>query len=104
MPPESGRLEERGIVELVQYLSLAQKSARLDVAKDAPVSSGVILVAAGRVVHAATSKLRGSEAFYEIGSWTHGSFAVTPEIPVDRTIAEPNDFLILELLRRIDLP
>lgn len=99
----SGRIEDFGIVELVQTLYLGQKTARIDLAQEA-VSGGLLVFFGGRLVHAATPALVGEEAFFEIGSWTHGTFAITSGngIPADRTIAKSNDWLVLELLRRRD--
>ena len=98
-----GDLNELGFIELVQTLSLGQKSCVV-------LLDGVgrgrahLWVHNGRVVDAEAGRVVGNEAFYELATWTHGAFEIRADESVRTTgrISASNDVLILEAIRRIE--
>ena len=97
-----GRLSDFGVVELIQTLSLGMKTVKLELRHDSQ-GGGVLFLEGGRIVHAGTDSRQGEEAFYQIATWTDGSFQIhSNQTTKDKNVGVSNDFLILEALRRID--
>lgn len=98
------KLEELGLIELVQTMSLGMKDARVELAH-AELGVGVLYFDGGRIVAARTRANIGDEAFYEMARWTEGEFTTFGgEQCESPNIETSNDALILEALRRAEEP
>ena len=103
MPVTAGKLEDLGVIEIVQTLVLGQMTAQIDVSPEGSEEVGTIYVWKGRVVHSKTRRWVGSEAFHQIATWERGTYVIEKDAYTEqRTVDESVDFLILESLRRLD--
>lgn len=97
-----GSLREMPLVELMQSLEMARKTAAVSLQpKDGP--AGEVFLHQGRVVCAETADLQGEDAFFALAQSTRGAFRVrfhesAPRENIDR----PTAFLLLEVHRRAD--
>jgi response regulator RpfG family c-di-GMP phosphodiesterase len=97
----SGTLEEMAIPDLIQVLSSGQKTAELKLTNRG--MEGSIYLKDGNIVHASFGRFKGEDAFYNLMKWNSGGFQIIPKKDVaEKSINKPNDFLLLEALRRID--
>ncbi len=85
------------LADLVQLACLESKDRKLLVL--AGHRSGEIFFSKGEVVHCATGKKQGEEAFYEMLSWEKGSFKFVHETTELRSVEIPWNFLLIEALR-----
>lgn len=96
----SGAIVVTMLGEVVQLYGLANRTGTLRV--EGPGVVGDIVFDGGRVVDAGCGNLQGVDAFYEILSWTSGSFSWLPGRPLQVTIQVGLSELLLEAYRRRD--
>lgn len=98
-----GTLRLMSVVEIVQSLELARKTATVSLpAVDEP--EGKLAFEAGRLVHAAVGDVRGEEAFFALVERRRGAFVVRYEpLAVEPNIQAPTTGLLLEAARRADI-
>lgn len=96
-----GQLENLGLPDIVQTLSMGMKTAR--VALDHDGFKGRIWFRDGAIVHAKCGDEEGEAAFFTMVAWTNGEFVIEHGIKTQHTSIE-NDamFLIMEGVRRLD--
>jgi HD-GYP domain-containing protein (c-di-GMP phosphodiesterase class II) len=70
----TGSLEDFGLDDIMQILSLGLKTAKVEVVSG--VKKGIIYTEAGRVVYTATGENVGIAAFSEMVGWSDGSFLI----------------------------
>jgi two-component system, chemotaxis family, protein-glutamate methylesterase/glutaminase len=75
--PDSDTFANHGVLELVTSLALRRANGRLTVLGKER-SEGVFVFYEGGLTHAALSQLRGEDAFYELLSWSSGSYSWEP--------------------------
>jgi hypothetical protein len=98
----AGSLSEMGVPDLAQIMAHGRKGGRL-LLRNKRGSEGEVHFQSGRIVHAVYGQLRGADAFYELLSFTDGTFHFDPNFqPSDTTINASHENLILEGLRRFD--
>src|SRR5439155_6897256 len=91
-----GRLAELGLIELIQTLSLGNKTAKLELTH-ATQGKAALYLEDGRIVAGEAKDRQGEEAFYLMATWTDGDFAILAGMkPPEKNIGVSNDFLILE--------
>ena len=71
-----GRLEDMSITDIVQILSLGLKTARVEVYPETEEPQGFLFFSRGEITFAATNKLEGKEAFYQMLHWNEGKFKI----------------------------
>jgi len=97
----SGDLGKIGVVEVIQTLELANKTAIMHLAYIG--HKGVIYFKKGKIVHSEVGKVKGEKAFYMMLNWFEGAFQVEfTEHNIIETITISNQGLLMEGLRRID--
>ena len=96
-----GSLKDMDLAELIQYICIDLKTARLDVENG--VRQAVFYFDKGVPVHAESGTQEGEEVVYETLRWTSGTFTLENNVatPV-KTIERNWKYLILEGMRRID--
>jgi CheY-like chemotaxis protein len=97
----SGAISVQTLPDIVQLYVLSSATGMLRVRNRA--GDGLLYFAQGAILHAATSRNVGDEAFYEIMMWSGGEFSMqvglqTPE----RTVKSNWQELLMESVRRID--
>jgi hypothetical protein len=96
-----GDLELFGLPEIVQTLTLGMKTACVVLRNGR--RRGRIWFAEGAALHARTGKLLGDVAFFELMSWTQGSFTIEPgRTTRQRTLGSDALYLLMEGARRLD--
>lgn len=101
----SSDFEVFSFLDLVQMLSQGLKTVRIDLTRD-DAQSAVLYMVNGRIVHASSGDLLGTEAVYEVIRWEdEGEFTVRQEDPArfpEATIALATDSLLMEGVRLLD--
>jgi hypothetical protein len=96
-----GSLRQFPLSDVVQFLSVAEKTGRLDLRHGA--AFGAIYFDAGAVVHCLAGECEGEEAFFALMRWTEGGFEFTPdERSAKKSVRGHNAILLLEGARRSD--
>ena len=97
----TGRIENLGLPDIVQILSMGMKTACVTLTSGKRV--GRIWFREGVISHAQEQDQSGEEAFFEMLRWRRGTFDIRHGIRAKSTTVE-NDpmFLVMEGLRRID--
>ena len=96
-----GRLEEMGILDLLQSLEMGQKSCRLTINHAEQVCE--LFFTAGACKHATLGKTEGDEAVYKVVNWTAGEFEIDFNANSDRTTTtRSTQGLLMEGLRLLD--
>lgn len=97
-----GTLRLMGVVEIVQSLELATRTAIVTL-KGPEGSEGKLAFNAGRLVHASVDEQRGPEAFFSLVTWARGAFRVEYEAStLEHNVDTPTAGLLLEAARRAD--
>jgi hypothetical protein len=98
----SGRVDDVDILDVVQFLLLIGTSTVLRVISCEGAESQLYLKD-GTLVHADLGGLRGQEAFFKCMDFPGGEFLLEPwSEPIDQTIREPGELLLVEAARRRD--
>lgn len=96
-----GRLEEMGILDLMQSLEMGQKSCQLTLRRGGKTCE--IFFAAGQCQDARMGKLDGEPAVYEAVKWTDGDFELNfNAAPSRKTITRGTTGVLMEALRLMD--
>jgi CheY-like chemotaxis protein len=97
-----GRLEEMGIIDLLQSLEMGQKSCKLSVVRGSEKCE--MFFEAGQCKHAKFGSTEGDEAVYKIVGWTGGEFEIdfnSTALPKTSTTRSTQG-LLMEGLRLMD--
>ena len=93
-----GSLESMDLPEILQFLALGQKSAR--VALTSAAGEGDVWMSSGNIVHAVCGKLSGEAAVRAMLGWTDGRFKINHGVAApERTIEGDTMSVLLEGLR-----
>jgi hypothetical protein len=96
-----GSLKDMDLAELIQYICIDLKTARLSVENGA--QQAVFYFHKGVPVHAESGTKKGEEVVYETLNWASGTFTLENNVETSvKTIERSWKYLILEGLRRID--
>lgn len=97
----AGRVKD---IELSDYIQLLANTRREKVLEVSSLSgSGRIWLSRGQVVHAKTEEMQGSDAFFEILSWSGGDFSDQSwSAPSEESIGDSISYLLMEAARRKD--
>jgi hypothetical protein len=96
-----GRLEEMGIMDLMQSLEMGQKSCRLSIRRGSEIAE--LFFAGGQCKDARVGSLQGEEAAFEAIRWQDGEFELDFNVSPEReTIARSTTGLLMEGLRLLD--
>ena len=97
----SGRIENLGLPDIVQILSMGMKTACVTLTSGKRI--GRIWFREGVIAHAQQEDQSGEDAFFEMLRWKRGTFDIRHGIRTKANTVE-NDamFLVMEGLRRID--
>ena len=96
-----GRLEEMGIMDLMQSLEMGQKSCRLSIRRGGEIAE--LFLAGGQCKDARVGSLQGEEAAFETIRWQEGEFELDFNVSPEReTIARSTTGLLMEGLRLLD--
>lgn len=97
----TGVLEDFSLCEIVQILQMGLKTAKIDINFNGSV--GMVHMQNGNIVQAATNKVDGEEAFYEMMRWPHGDFCIHHGIrSADNNITSETTYLLLESAKIMD--
>ncbi len=97
----SGALRQVELQDVIQMECVGRRSSILDVRNDR--MSGEIFIETGAVVHAAAGGLTGEKAFFKLCALKGGEFHLKPfQAPVQRTVQNPWDWLLMEAARAAD--
>ena len=97
----TGTLENLGLPDIVQTLTIGMKTALVAVTHDE--LSGRIWFRDGAVVHAKCGELQGEAAFHAMARWKSGEFAIEHGVKSRRTTIECDPmFLVMEAMRLMD--
>jgi len=99
----SGTFRDLPFVDLIQALAVSRRNVKIEM-QGGPGQRATIYLREGQMVHAGCGEDSGEEAVYAIVRWRErGSFDMTStdDHPPDN-ISKPNDFLLMEGLRRLD--
>lgn len=97
----SGSIHQFSLPDIVQFLSAAEKTGRLDLTR--PEGAGAIFFEKGVVTHAEVQASVGEEAFFELMRWREGLFAFSPdETSEKKTVHQHGAILLMEGARRSD--
>ncbi|MCA9538309.1 MAG: DUF4388 domain-containing protein, partial [Myxococcales bacterium] len=97
----AGRLEDMGVVDLLQTMAIGHKSGTLRVER--PPHQATIWFRGGAVIDATSGPLTGDEAVYRLLTWSSGEFEIdfhTPTKPQTMSISTAH--LLMEGMRRLD--
>ncbi|NIM48067.1 MAG: DUF4388 domain-containing protein [Gemmatimonadales bacterium] len=97
----TGTFEDVSFAELLQMLSVGNKTGKLTVAR--PGEQAVLHLCKGTIARAVSKREKGPEVVYQLLGWTRGefSFEATDE-PIVRNVSESTEGLILEGMKRFD--
>ena len=94
-------MEDFSLCEIVQILQMGLKTARIEIKFNGSI--GTVHMQSGNIVQAATNKLDGEEAFYEMMRWPSGNFRIQHCIrSEDNNITSETTYLLLESARIMD--
>jgi hypothetical protein len=97
-----GDLAEYAIPDLLQFIHSSRKAGQLVLESEAAAPAGVYF-AQGELVHAYCPPRKGVPALYQLLAWRQGRFAFLKNVaPVERTIFDDLQNLLLDGLRRLD--
>jgi hypothetical protein len=97
-----GDLAEYSLPDLLQFIHASRKGGQL-VLEGTSAAPGGVYFSQGEVVHAYCPPRTGVPAFYQLLAWSEGRFAFLKNAaPVERTIFDDLQNLLLEGLRRLD--
>lgn len=97
-----GDLAEYSVPDLLQFMNSSRKQGQL-LLEGAGSSSAGVYFEAGQVVHAYCPPRTGVPALYHVLPWREGRFAFLKNAaPVERTIHDELQNLLLDGLRRLD--
>lgn len=97
----TGVLEDFSLCEIVQILQMGLKTARVEI--NFNDSIGTVHIQNGNIVQAATNKLDGEEAFYEMMRWPYGDFRIHHGIRSEGiNITSETTYLLLESAKIMD--
>lgn len=99
-------LQDMGLVDVLQFLSFANKAVRVQVVNPEG-EEGEIGLNGEQILWIQSGMEEGEEAFYKIMSWKDGNFKVLPlenetTLSVEAKLPFPLSFLLLEEARRRD--
>lgn len=101
-PGLNGRLEAMGLPEVLQFLSMGAKTARVRLTGD-DGASGEVWFTQGAITHAVHGECVGQEGLFELLRLDAGSFRIEHGVTTDaRSVEGDAMHLILEGLRRRD--
>ncbi len=96
-----GRLEEMGIMDLLQSLEMGQKGCKLTVRSNSEQCE--MFFAGGQCKHAQIGSVEGDDAVYKIIGWTEGEFEIDFSGSSSKsTTTRSTQGLLMEGLRLID--
>jgi CheY-like chemotaxis protein len=96
-----GRLEEMGVVELMQSMEMGQKSCRLTITREGDTCE--LYFVAGQCKDAKLGAVEGDEAAYQVIGWTSGEFEIDFSGSSDRTTTTRSTTgLLMEAMRLMD--
>jgi CheY-like chemotaxis protein len=96
-----GRLEEMGMMDLMQSLEMGQKSCELTIRHENETC--VIAFAAGQCKDAKLGPLEGEPAVYQAVRWQAGDFEINfNALPTRSTISRNTTAILMEALRLVD--
>lgn len=99
--PLSGTLDDFPIVDIVQVLSMTQKTGTLNLAKQGKVAG--LSMERGELRHAWVDDVQGEDAFFKLLDWEDASFTFeSNKIPPTVTINTPTMTLLMDGMRRKD--
>jgi len=97
----TGTLEDFNLSDIVQILQMGLKTARIDINFNGVI--GMIHMQQGNIIQAATNKVEGDEAFYEMMRWPSGCFRIQHGIrSEDNNIRSETTYLLLESAKIMD--
>ena len=97
----SGAISVQTLPDIVQLYVLSSATGMLLVRNRH--GDGLLYFAQGSILHAATSRRVGDEAFYEIMMWSGGEFSMQVGVqPPERTVTSNWQELLMESVRRVD--
>ncbi len=97
----TGQLEDFNLSDIIQILSIGFKTAKVEIIGDGRKAD--LYLRHGKVVHASTDNLRGTDAFYEILSWDKGKFHIMHgHTAEDINITVDTMYLLLEGMNSFD--
>ncbi|MFZ5475363.1 MAG: DUF4388 domain-containing protein [Myxococcota bacterium] len=99
-PAIAGRLADLGLVDLLQTLTLAGKTALVNVVGTAEI--GTVQVRDGRIVAAWHGARDGEEAFHSLAASSDGRFEVRFADDGRTNLSGKSEYLMLEAVRRRD--
>lgn len=98
----SGSLEDMTVLDILQSLELGRKSAHVVIQYE-DGREGTLGVKLGDLRGASAGERQGAEAFYALAKPGPGAFRIEYRSPdLADSISQPNTFLMLEALRRLD--
>jgi len=97
-----GKIEDLGVIDLLQMLSFGQKTGEVHLESDE--EKGFLYLMTGKLIAATYGNKHGKAALPTLLSWTHGKFTVrlTESLSVIPTIEHQTDEAIFEALRELD--
>lgn len=95
-----GLVATTNLVEVVQLCAQSNQAGVLKVQVD--FHCGKIWLNQGRAVHAAVDEQTGANAFFEIMSWSSGSFSWEPWSPTEVTLNQSLTELLVEVYLQMD--
>ncbi len=97
----TGDLENLGLAEIVQTLSMGMKTACVTLRSDGRI--GQIWFENGTARHAAMNGTEGEDAFYEMVRWDDGTFVIEHGVRTRaNSLTQDAMYLVMEGLRRMD--
>ena len=98
-----GTLSELPLSDLIEVISLGNKSGRLQITGDSGETAATLCFKDGRLINANAGALRGERAFYAVLGLREGSFFFDTEAdPGEETLDLPTGSLLMEGMRRVD--
>ena len=98
----SGKLEGKGLLDLVEDLSAQRFSGILNLTNNFK-KNGQIFFVEGQVVNSTLNGFHGEKAVYQMVSWTKGEYTIiTQDVDVEKTITIGNIDLTLQSKKRIE--
>ena len=97
----TGQLDNLGLPDIVQTLTIGMKTALVALAHED--LTGSIWFRDGAVVHAKCGEIQGEAAFHAMARWKTGEFAIEHGVKSRRTTIECDPmFLVMESMRLMD--
>jgi len=97
----TGDLENLGLADIVQTLTMGMKTARVSLTSGS--DKGRIWFENGAAKHAQSDGVKGDEAFFRMVRWTEGDFVIEHGLRTkEQSIQQDAMFLLMEGLRQLD--